>query len=759
MAPDVTSNVRPRSPEASLGSDRKRRRKVLSCYDCRRRKLQCDRAMPACSRCTKAGQAANCLYLDEPIEGSAELTNRGPFDGHISRPIQPGGPVGDTLARLEYQDRRIKQLETALAQASNSSAIDPTLRVRSMKLPLTPESFMPTAEPNGATINDRETMLLRGTSFKTRFHGSTHPASLIAHIPEFKVFTRETFDKHPTLHRIRQDMQALEDRTDNAGSTSRPTSGDDLKALLPEKAEADELIKLYLDSYGTIYHIVHMPSFRKEYDDLWEDRAAARPHFVAVVLLMMGATQCLTTTQPWLYFANSSAAREKAVTYIQACDDWLQAQSQKHVTAADFQIRFLLALGRVVSARKYKRAWTDAGTLLRFCMAAGLHRNPELIRKETSALDKELRRRIWAAVVELELQASFGRGMVCAPWPMQADCPPPSNISDDDIDQPSERLPNPLRIQEFTMSSYLALVNESVLLRHSINTMLNNIRQTLTFDDAKRFTEEIQAYLQAIPQWTDPRSETARALLTINLRQYLLALHDRQIRQADTMLERSFSRMILVDTATRIMKTHKSLIDKGNHALEIMCRDHLRAALSICYVATTIDLQAESGIGSFIEQHADRVMEDAISMLTDKTIRFGREQRQLWIALAAHGLWKAKKDPSRRAEYMQEAVDKITRPYYKIMACQEEGLSALQGTSVEKAVQRAVDETSNAMMEYPPLVPPTRSGEEQPAPQDAPLIDIDLDEIEAWTFDSWPFNPTEMQQAFAEPSTYYPPVS
>jgi hypothetical protein len=59
-------------------------------------------------------------------------------------------------------------------------------------------------------------------------------------------------------------------------------------------------------------------------------------------------------------------------------------------------------------------------------------------------------------------------------------------------------------------------------------------------------------------------------------------------------------------------------------------------------------------------------MDEAIQMLTDKVIRFGREQRQLWIALAAHGYWKSRKDPSQRAVYMQEAVDKITRPYYKV---------------------------------------------------------------------------------------------
>ncbi|KAF2773508.1 hypothetical protein EJ03DRAFT_245908, partial [Teratosphaeria nubilosa] len=654
----------------------KRRRKVLSCYDCRRRKLQCDRQMPACGRCTKAGQAANCLYLDEASDGSRDGSeSKGPFDGHISRPIQhTSAPLGDTLSRLEYQERRIKQLEAALAQTGHT---DPVQRVKVSKLPLTPESLITTAEyQSGGTINDRETMLLRGKSFKTQFHGTTHPGALIAHIPDLNVFTKETFEKYPAIARIRQDMHALEDRREYSGSKPRLVADDELKALLPPKEETDHLVHLYFDNYGSIYHVLHIPSFRKEYEEMWAKPAEVRGHFVALVLLIIACTQCLTSTQPWLYTAASSLAREKAITYTQAVDDWLLLQSQKHVTAADFQIRFLALFAKQVSAHKYKRSWTDAGTLLRFCMAAGLHRNPDLLRKKTSALDKELRRRIWQAVVELELQLSFDRGMVSTQWPLQTDCPPPSNIHDEEILQDTEdeihQLPSPVRPGEFTNSSFLSTVSESTLLRHGLNTTLNNIRQHLSFDDIKRFSEEIEAQIQAMPPWTGDKADAPKALLSLNLRQYLLVLHDRQIRQAETVMERSFSRMLIIDTATRIIDTHKALINKGCLALELLCTDQLRASLSICHVATTVDIRADSAIGKIIEHHADRVMDESVAMLTDKVIRFGREQRQLWIALAAHGFWKAKKDPGQRAVFMQEAVDKVTRPYYKIMACQED---------------------------------------------------------------------------------------
>lgn len=577
---------RPISPETA-GSERKRRRKVLSCYDCRRRKLQCDRQLPACGRCAKAGQAVNCLYIDDPAEGPLRPDGDGgvALDAHIpsSTQQQAWQPSGDTLTRLEYQERRIKQLEAALAQAGHPQsgdphAPDPLQRIRHIKQPLTPESVACLADQGPGNATDSETILLRGKSFKTQYHGSTHPGALIAHISGLHVFTKETFERFPALAKIKHSMQALEDRTGHAGMQPHLHTDEELKAMLPPKEEVDPLLQMYFRNYGSIYHIVHTPSFWKEYHAMWNNFEQAKAHFVALVLLMTASVQCLTSQQSWLYAANSSTAREKAVTYIQAVDGWLQSKSQKHVTSTDFQIRFLLLLARQVNARKCKRMWTDAGNLLRFCMAAGLHRSGTHLRKPTSALDKELRKRIWAAIVELELQSSFDRGMVAGQWTLQADCPEPCNIHDEDIDQETELLPPLVPASEFTSSSYLSMASESTLLRHGLNTSLNSIRQTLSFDDVRRFSDEIEKQISAIPDWQVEGADVPQALLVLNLRQYLLLLYDRQIRQANSTSKRSFARMMIVDNATRIIDTHRKLISMfgslplSTYVLRSFCR-------------------------------------------------------------------------------------------------------------------------------------------------------------------------------------------
>lgn len=745
--PEGRQFPRTRSPDAG-GNDRKRRRKVLSCYDCRRRKLQCDRALPACGRCTKAGQAANCLYLedasDAPIREpdiqqtpTAGSTKHPAFYGHSTRPIGVTAPTGDLLARLEFQDGRIKQLEAALAATGQS--------VKLSRLPPTPESM------NGgdgiAPVQDRETTLLRGKSFKTQFHGNTHPGALIARIPELHGFTREVFESFPALSRIKEDMQSLEKRSQYAGSKHQAVSDDDLKALLPGKADVDHLVQIYLDNYDCLYHVIHLPSFWAEYETIWNDLASASAHFIALLLVMIAAAQCLTSSQPWLYTANSSTARERAVAFVHAVDDWLLAQSQKHVGPLDFQIRVLLLLAKQVTARKFKRTWTESGNVLRFCMSAGLHRTPDLIRKPTTLVDKELRKRVWAAVTELELQAAFDRGMVSSPWVLQSDCPPPSHLNDDDIDATTEHLPALRKWDDFNSTSYLCMAGESFMLRQTLNTYLNNIRQPVHFEESKRFTEEIESHLQGIPEWEGANSEIPLAMLSLNLRQYLLILHDRQLRVGESKAEKSFSRMILIETATKMLDTHKSLTSKGIYALELLLQDQLRAALSLCHIGS-LNPHADDALSRTIVESAHRQVPDAIEMLTDKIIRFGREQRQLWILLAANGYMKSKKDPGKRIVYMQEAVDRITRPYYKIMACQEDAPTQMSSTTAP------IRELPTAPLEYYPPAQQARDANNGIPPPD-PAAMLDLDEIAAWTFEDWSFTPADLAAAF--PETNYPP--
>ncbi|KAF2484524.1 hypothetical protein BDY17DRAFT_323369 [Neohortaea acidophila] len=738
LFPDTTPPLRTRSPELGGGNERKRRRKVLSCYDCRRRKLQCDRAQPACSRCTKNGQAASCRYIDDPSDASPRNADESEY---AAKDLDGDGPPGralaptlssDTLTRLEYQDKRIRELESALAHSIQSqfSAQKPH-----RKLPLTPDSMI-LMDTSPAVVNatDRETMLLRGKSFKTQFHGISHPGSIIAYIPELSPFTKEILSNFPGLSRIRHYIHALEDGADRSALQHQITTEHDLRALLPPKREADELVRLYFDSLGNVYHIVHSPSFWKEYSSMWDDISTTRAHFVALVLLMIACVQCQGSLDPWLYSATGSVMRDKALIINRVCEDWLITQSQKHVTAIDFQIRFLLNLSRLLNASKFKRTWTDAGSFLRFSMAAGLHRDPDLLRKSTSALDKEMRRRIWLAAADFELESSFARGMLATPWPQQSDYVPPSNIVDEDFDDSSVTLPTRRSRSEFTAASFLTTANETFMLRYTLNAVLNNVREQITFDEVKRYTEEIETHLQSVPKWSEAESQLPQALLGITLRNYLLVLHDRQIRQSDSVVERSFSRMVLINAAKKIMDDHVSLLDKGYTTLLFLRHDQMRAAFSACLAYSMSSPEADGILHSFVEDSAARVVSDVVEVITRKAERLGCELRQLWMVLAADSFMKTKKDPSQKLVYMQESVDKVLRQFYKILACQEDAPSL-----VSSGPPTGRDDLPG-VAEYLPLAEPQKP--DVGVVNDPTLLDFDM--LASMTFDDWILNPADV---------------
>lgn len=597
-------------------------------------------------------------------------------------------------------------------------------------------------------------MLLRGKSFKTQFHGATHVGALIAYVPELAKFTKVTFETFPAFARIRQDMKALENRTIYAGTEPTLTKDEDLKGLLASRAETDLLVGLYLDNYDTVYHILHVPTFRQDYNEMWANTDAARPHMVSLVLVMSACSQLLSTTSaPWLYTGNSSIVRERAITIIRAIEDWLQTKSEKHVTILDFQIRFILLLAKRITVRKAKRQWTEANKFLNFCMSAGLHRNPDFLRKPTPAFDKEMRRRMWATACEFELQMAFERGMVSSSWPLQSDSPSPNNIGDDDFDTSSETIPASRTTQQFTAASWLAISHETLALRHSLNTTLNNIRQPLSFDDGKRDTEEIESHLKALPQWIGTTSEGPRAMLELNLRQYTLAIHNRLIRQTSSQTERNFCRFVLLENSLRVVNIFKSLAKNGPPALQLLREDLVRAACSVSHVISTLDPAADSMITQVVNSNAEPLVEDVIVMLTDNIGRYGREQRQLWIVLAANGFMKTSRDPENKLMYMQEAVDKITKPYYRILAGQGKTPSrignpesmgntkawsgkgfieylpndAAGGTTADGSGNANVDGSTVPMA---PLLNPD---------DDPPLLD--LEELAAWTFEDWAFTP------------------
>ncbi|KAI9836674.1 MAG: hypothetical protein M1819_001310 [Sarea resinae] len=494
---------------------------------------------------------------------------------------------------------------------------------------------------------------------------------------------KEAIMHHTSLPRVQRDLKALQVRWKGDKTSVLPLTDLELLKLLPDREIVDYLVHLYFDTFETLYRILHRPSFWNEYQMFWEDHQAAKPAFVILMLLMMAAVSCLSTKEQPTYLGDSAIARERAVLWIEVSEWWLGRHSQKNIYLAIWQIRCLLILAKQVNIVKKKRTWTAAGTLVREAMSAGFHRDPSLLGEKVSVFNQEMRRRLWATIIELELQASVDRGMPSASAGIPSDSATVLNVDDEDLTVECARLPIS-KSTEYTASSYLHISRLSFSLRVSLNSRVNDLSSPMLYEEVLNYEEMITKELRRIPprpghgetQGIRGLPVVVRTLLDVQLQQFLILLHAPFARQADTNSRYSLSRMICVNAAASILKQHSQLTSSGNFLLLLLRHDYFRAALIIChnmYISISIqnDLFLNANSNAFIQY-----VEDALTMLEDRITRLGTGYPHYWYISAACALLRSAVSPEESTAQKQQAIDRIARQYYRVLASQEDFLRA-----------------------------------------------------------------------------------
>jgi len=246
-------------------------------------------------------------------------------------------------------------------------------------------------------------------------------------------------DKHPIARKAVKELREF-DSVKKTVRKMRPSTNCDqygLWKLLPEKPKVDKLIDLYLNSLENLYHVLHVPSFRKQYAEFWQQPAEAQTNspMIVIILLIISCVICVDEAEELKFVGAESRNLSTAMNSILACDDWVQSHSQKHLTAQYFRIRCLLLLAKTIAGMHIKRWYHEVGSLIRQAMSIGLHLEVEgsKIGKIMLEFDKEMRRRIWAVICELEITICLLRGLPSALQGVETSCKAPALIFDDEI--------------------------------------------------------------------------------------------------------------------------------------------------------------------------------------------------------------------------------------------------------------------------------------------------------------------------------------
>lgn len=418
-----------------------------------------------------------------------------------------------------------------------------------------------------------------------------------------------------------------------------PSMLPDFRGYVPKRATSDELVQAYLQTFESVYRIVHVPSFRQEYDLYWNSPQSASTAFVIKLLLVMAIGTCFYQDP-----AESDSLRSSSSQWIYVAQSWLSSPSEKsRINLAGVQIHCLLLLARQTNAIDGDLTWISAGSLLRTAMHTGLHRDPCHLPK-MSVSHSELRRRLWATVLEFLVQSSMDSGGPPLISRQDFDCEPPSNVDDWQIDEGIKVPLVPKPIDTFTQTSIQILLLRSLPIRLEIAKLINDFRSDATYDETIRLGTELASLNRSnclLVNAFSPNEEkpTAFQTKTFNLftQRFLLALHFPFAIKAKTNLNYYFSRKICLDSSLSLL----SYSPPPNRLGTQICDDYaqtivlgggpfrnilLHAAIAICLELIT-QLQEDppsftSASHSLSRKELHKAIEDYID-LTARRIQAG----------------------------------------------------------------------------------------------------------------------------------------
>jgi hypothetical protein len=431
--------------------------------------------------------------------------------------------------------------------------------------------------------------------------------------------------------RCRRDLvklRAVKKILDKQEAQSPPES---LIAYLPERIKVDLLVRMYLENVDCTYAVLHFPTFHREYEEMWRDPLNAKSAFAAIVLLMMACCQCLLRGQPQAYLADSPISRETAIRLIDVCESWVAKSSRKHTDLAWYQVQCLLLIAKQTHQVKMKRRWIESGNLLRIAISAGMHRNPELLQKKTlsSVFEHEMRRRIWAFIVEWDLQTSVDRGMPAVSLDVVSDIGQPSNLHDTDLDESTTILRTSRPLTEMTKMTYTCLSARSRGLRRKIITMFNQPLHRVSYDEVLASTQELELNLASLPDWDGTRLKDPTgygqsiALLHIQLEQFLVILHAHAARQAVTKTHVNFSKQAFKSAAVSIVAKLSELSVENRKFLIMVRSDVQRVFTSTLALGNTDDKDVSTQDLRSLVQPFLELAERVLDLFEDKILSTG----------------------------------------------------------------------------------------------------------------------------------------
>lgn len=290
---------------------------------------------------------------------------------------------------------------------------------------------------------------------------------------------------------------------------------------LPPRNVTDDMVNLYLGSFEPAFRVLHVPSFRAEYNSFIQCPESAKSDLRLKVLLAIGMGSSLRAPDPEL--------RSQVQQWVYDAQLWLSGPMEKdRLGVSAIQVHCLVLLARQIFTVGGDLVWMSVGSLIHAAMQIGLHRDPSNL-PPMEPLQAETRRRLWATILEITVQASLDSAMPPRISLDEFDTAPPSNVDDSGLDGSASPLHQAPR-STYTTSSMQLLLLDSLPTRLRIVQVLNGLRSDIRYDEVLELSAEMTHALQRCAQFVrETRAEGVTSfhsnLLDYLLRRFMVPLH------------------------------------------------------------------------------------------------------------------------------------------------------------------------------------------------------------------------------------------
>ncbi|CAO2654669.1 Nn.00g114020.m01.CDS01 [Neocucurbitaria sp. VM-36] len=339
---------------------------------------------------------------------------------------------------------------------------------------------------------------------------------------------------------------------------------------LPPRHVCEKLVSCYLRTMETVYRVLHVPSFQRDFEALWVTGNEPSMAFIVLLKLVLaiGAT----------VYDEKFSMRTEAIRWIYEAQTWLASPSFKSRLGIQYlQTNILLLLARELIDVGSELVWISAGSVLRAAVYIGLHKDPAHLPRMT-ILEVEMRRRIWNTILEVSLQASLISGGPTFISLEDFDAEPPGNFNDDQLTtaKPAGQ-PNSV----YTQSSISIALRKTFPARLAVVKFLNNLTSNGTYEETIRIDTELKGAYRTLRRTFQgyttngglAPSPFALQAIDFMMQRYISSLHVPFFGPSLDDPVYAFSRKAMLDSSFKIWNASKSGYERSSESdLARLCR-------------------------------------------------------------------------------------------------------------------------------------------------------------------------------------------